>query len=511
MEKSNEKAIDIIKKYLNLHFREEMKYDDCLNELCNFDLFLSCHNYVLKIDDIVSLLDSCNGFNYCAKVIFDKNEKLIKNNKMIYIFKRDLFINIIYTYCMVNNIEIVDSETYDGNCRGLYEGLDIYYQSIKDYKLLTFEEEQNLGRRMKQGDLEAKNIFITHNLKLVVNIAKEYRGRGLNLDDLIGYGNIGLIKAVEGYNPELGFKFSTYANWWIRLNITRGIDDTVSEIKIPVYLRNYIRKYNRTEDDLLKKLNRTPTDDEIATELDIPQKIVDRIKKAKIKTYSMNELINEETDTEMADLIPDNNVDVEESAMKQILVDEVNKLIESSHLTQRELEVIKYRFCFYDGREWTLEEIGKLFNVTRERIRQNEARALCKLRQTRERLLLSSKREVKEVKKEQPTQLTFTTNESMLTKRLKSKMTAADYNKLTVLIMSIRLKRLFPNLDIRELSILLLSLGYINSHFYTIEQIAELLDMECENVINAAKTVLAEYKDIILELDRQTGKSFSLK
>ena len=265
------------------------------------------------------------------------------------------------------------------------EGLNIddpvrmYLKEIGKVPLLTSEEELELAHRMSEGDEEAKKKLAEANLRLVVSIAKRYVGRGMLFLDLIQEGNLGLIKAVEKFDCTKGFKFSTYATWWIRQAITRAIADQARTIRIPVHMVETINKVMRVSRQLLQELGHDPSADEIAAEMNMPVEKVREIMKIAQEPVSLETPIGEEEDSHLGDFIPDDDAPAPAEAASYTLLRE--QLVDVlSTLTPREEKVLKLRFGLEDGRARTLEEVGKEFNVTRERIRQIEAKALRKLR-----------------------------------------------------------------------------------------------------------------------------------
>ena len=255
----------------------------------------------------------------------------------------------------------------------------MYLKEIGKVPLLSAEEEIELAKKMEQGDENAKKRLAEANLRLVVSIAKRYVGRGMLFLDLIQEGNLGLIKAVEKFDYRKGYKFSTYATWWIRRAITRAIADQARTIRIPVHMVETINKLIRVSRQLLQELGREPTPEEIAEEMDMPVDRVREILKISQEPVSLETPIGEEEDSHLGDFIQDDNVPVPADAAAFTLLKE--QLVEVlGTLTEREQKVLRLRFGLDDGRARTLEEVGKEFNVTRERIRQIEAKALRKLR-----------------------------------------------------------------------------------------------------------------------------------
>ena len=275
------------------------------------------------------------------------------------------------------DIEKIDLSVPDGI--GLDDPVRMYLKEIGKVPLLSATEEIELAKRMADGDQEAKKKLAEANLRLVVSVAKRYVGRGMLFLDLIQEGNLGLIKAVEKFDYRKGFKFSTYATWWIRQAITRAIADQARTIRIPVHMVETINKLVRVQRQLLQELGREPSPEEIAENMDIPVERVREIQKISQEPVSLETPIGEEEDSHLGDFIQDDNVPVPAEAAASTLLKE--QLVEVlGTLTEREQKVLRLRFGMDDGRARTLEEVGKEFNVTRERIRQIEAKALRKLR-----------------------------------------------------------------------------------------------------------------------------------
>ncbi len=282
----------------------------------------------------------------------------------------------------IENLENIELENIDLSVPdgvSIDDPVRMYLKEIGKVPLLTADEEIELAKRMEEGDQEAKKRLAEANLRLVVSIAKRYVGRGMLFLDLIQEGNLGLIKAVEKFDYRKGYKFSTYATWWIRQAITRAIADQARTIRIPVHMVETINKLIRVSRQLLQELGREPTPEEIAEEMDMPVDRVREILKISQEPVSLETPIGEEEDSHLGDFIQDDNVPVPaEAATFTLLKEQLDEVL--STLTEREQKVLILRFGLEDGRARTLEEVGKEFNVTRERIRQIEAKALRKLR-----------------------------------------------------------------------------------------------------------------------------------
>ena len=278
-----------------------------------------------------------------------------------------------------DNDDFVIEDTAIINSAMSDDPVKLYLKEIGSYPLLTIEDEINLAKRIEQGDEFAKKQLAESNLRLVVSIAKRYVGRGLSFLDLIQEGNLGLIKAVDKFDYTKGYKFSTYATWWIRQSITRSIADQSRTIRIPVHMSEVINKTYRVSRNLLQELGREPTEQELSKALDMPIEKVREILKVSADPISLDTPIGEEDDSHLGDFIKDDSiVGPEDAAAYSMLQDQISKLLNT--LTDREQRVLTLRFGLDDGRTRTLEEVGKEFKVTRERIRQIEAKALRKLR-----------------------------------------------------------------------------------------------------------------------------------
>jgi len=302
----------------------------------------------------------------------------------------------LYNTLMENNIEvrgededgsspslkddiIVDDVPDESKDMSVNDNVRMYLKEIGKISLLSMEEEQELSKKVAEGDEKAKNILAESNLRLVVSIAKRYVGRGLLFLDLIQEGNIGLMKAVEKFDYDKGYKFSTYATWWIRQAITRALADQARTIRVPVHMVETINKMARIERQMTLELNREPTDQELSKKMGLSVDKIAEIRKISQDPVSLETPIGEEDDSHLGDFLADERtMSPEEFANYEVLKDELREVLDT--LTVREKEVLELRFGLFDGSSHTLEEVGKQFKVTRERIRQIEAKALRKLR-----------------------------------------------------------------------------------------------------------------------------------
>ncbi len=306
-----------------------------------------------------------------------------------YFSKMDLGVEemeMVYHYLADNGIEVIEKEeTVEINTENLLDGVStddpvrMYLKEIGSVPLLSPDEEYELAKKMASGDERAKKILIESNLRLVVSIAKRYTGRGMNFLDLVQEGNLGLIKGVEKFNYERGYKLSTYATWWIRQSVTRALADQARTIRIPVHMVETINRISKVQRNLTLELGYEPSSKEIADELNMPEKKVLEIMQIAREPASLETPIGEEDDSNLGDFVADNTALTPEESVESVLLREhIDVLLED--LKDRERQVIVLRFGLEDGHPRTLEEVGKEFNVTRERIRQIEAKALRKLR-----------------------------------------------------------------------------------------------------------------------------------
>ena len=334
---------------------------------------------IVNLKDVNTLISELNLDNHQIDKIYEKleaNNIIILNSGDEEEPNEELLLEIEEDG---EEMEEKEEISYSPSGSGSDDPVHLYLKEIGNYPLLTIEDEIELSKRIEQGDEEAKNRLTESNLRLVVSIAKRYVGRGLSFLDLIQEGNLGLIKAVEKFDYTKGFKFSTYATWWIRQAITRSIADQSRTIRIPVHMSEIINRTYRVSRNLLQILGREPTEQELADELKLPIEKVREVLKVSADPVSLDTPIGEEDDSHLGDFIRDETVmGPEEAASYAILKDQITKLLDT--LTEREQRVLILRFGLQDGRSRTLEEVGKEFNVTRERIRQIEAKALRKLR-----------------------------------------------------------------------------------------------------------------------------------
>jgi len=353
--------------------KTQIQYEEKMKQL----LSMAKKKAVLEYDEIVDFFNELPMEDEQFDKIVDALEQ---NNVIVMRALEEIDVeddNIVLTQEDEVDLASIDLSVPEGI--DLEDPVRMYLKEIGKVPLLSAEEEIELAKRMEEGDEDAKKRLVEANLRLVVSIAKRYMGRGMSFLDLIQEGNLGLIKAVEKFDYRKGYKFSTYATWWIRQSITRAIADQARTIRIPVHMTETINKLIRVSRQLLQELGTEPTPEEIAREMDMPVEKVREIMKLSQEPVSLETPVGEEDDSHLGDFLQDENAPIPaDAAAFTLLREQLLEVLET--LTDREQKVIRLRFGLDDGRARTLEEVGREFNVTRERIRQIEAKALRKLR-----------------------------------------------------------------------------------------------------------------------------------
>ncbi len=375
---------------LNNYINNKMLNINDLNEVLkyfeNFDEFLETYNYIPTSDILIDLITSNKTYSEMIKLIFEQYQNRIISGKIEEIIDNNILLLSIDTYCMLNNIEIKESDDIfldDDNNDFSSDSVKFYLKEIGRRPLLTAEQEKNLARKIAQGDQKAKKLFIESNLKLVVSIAKKYIGRGLPFLDLIQEGNLGLMTAVDKFDVERGYRFSTYATWRIRQAIARALEEKGRNIRIPSVLYNKVSEYRRIAITLENNLGRSPTIDEIAKEMGLPRETVVKLHKLQTDTVSINVVFGEEKDSELGDFIVVSEKTPEDIVIDDTLQSNIKKLFEKCRLTEREADILMKRFGFDDKSPMTLEEVGNIYNISRERVRQLEEKAIMKIRRSK--------------------------------------------------------------------------------------------------------------------------------
>ena len=376
--------MDINKIYEEINKKKDVTLDDIINII---------DKYQLTEEDQLKLIN-----------MFKKNEKKLTTDEYKEEFKdltEDEKIELEeYELDLIEDMEIENDSYYTVDLDTHVDDLvKMYYLEIARYPLLSAEEERELAKKKDEGDIEAFKKLQEHNLRLVVSIAKRYIGCGLDILDLIQEGNIGLNKACERFDYKLGYKFSTYATWWIKQTITRSIADKAKNIRIPVHMTETVNKLRKRTKELTQELGRTPTDQELIDDLKITKEKYDEVVKADKQEVSIYTGVGEEEDSTLIDFIEDDSVNLEDA----IINTEVRNIMESvfdKYLNEREKEVIKLRYGFIDGDSHTLDDIGKIYGVTRERIRQLQKKAVNKIKRPLLKQLSTDREEYNELIKQ---------------------------------------------------------------------------------------------------------------
>ena len=372
--------IKILNNYYKQNIGSVNEYNDAVVAMKKITNLTKKYHAILTPELLAQLLDINKNFDNALNMIIERNYELIKKTGNISVFLEDEFNNVLLEYCMIKNIELEELEEENDNSDSV-DGLGMYFSHMK--RVLSREEERDLALKVMNGDMEARKILIEHNLRLVVNIAKKYYGTSvLGLDDLIQEGNIGLMTAIDKYNPDLGCKLSTYAVWWIRQAITRAVADSGSIIRKPVHMYEKLMAYKQTVKRLNDQLGYEPDVKRIAEEMNVSVKKVREYEFLSFEPVSLHTQVGDEDnrDTILMDFIQGEN-DVEGDAFKTILHDDVIKALDACGFPERQLDILKLRYGFNElGKCYTLEEIGTKYGVTRERIRQIEVKALKKLK-----------------------------------------------------------------------------------------------------------------------------------
>ena len=355
----------------------------CLEKI---DEFFEKNNFDQTIESIIELINNNQYFKKILEIIFEKYETIIKIGQFENIINNNFIIQSIETYCMLNDIEIKEPEetTEETNYEKDIDSFKAYINSIKKYKLLTKEEEQELFIKYNNGDKRARKKLIESNLRLVIAIAKRYQGRGIQIQDLVQEGNLGIIKAVERFDVNRGYKFSSYATYWIKQSIQRAIEEKARNIKIPAYLYNKINKYLNDISELQIKLGRVPTKEEIEKYTEYTKEEIEIIEQNKLDARSINETISDDKETELENFIILDEKSPEKIAEERNLTEKIQELLKKSNLSEREIEILTARYGLGTDKKETQETISQKYNITRERIRQIEAAALQKLRKSKD-------------------------------------------------------------------------------------------------------------------------------
>ena len=387
--KSDNGLITTINSFCN-YLTISNNYEDDLDELKKLCSFLENNDISINIDLCLEILSNYS-INEIVKNIVERNIKSIQENKVEYIFHSESISSFVSAYCILNNIETYGyNEGASFNENYYTDSLKTYLYDISQSPLLTKEEEVELANRVQSGDKEAKKEFILHNLRLVVSIAKRYYIREIPFLDLIQEGNLGLMTAIEKYNPVLGVRFSSYATYWIKQAISRAVLSRSSPIKISYQMYGKLRTYRKKLNEVLTSFDYTPTIYELSEKMNLPVKQIEEYNFLLEKSVSLNSLVGEEEDTELGDFISNNEETPDEIIIEDNLKKDIDLAFEKARLTEREKLILKYRYGLDNIKTETLLNIGKMFNITHERVRQIELSALAKIRKSEEAVRILS-------------------------------------------------------------------------------------------------------------------------
>ena len=383
-------AMEVLQHFIDEKLTFYNETEKNINELIKIDKLYQKLECLFDVNIRINLVNKNEMISKLLNNIVENNRKVLKKNGIETITDSSLVISLIEIYCELNNIEVnelekyeTEEDEYEETVEVLKDATKMYLHEIQGKPLLTYEEEKTLFIKYNNGDEFAKNELIERNLRLVVSIAKKYTYSGLPLLDLIQDGNIGLIKAIEAFDVTKGFKLSTYATWWIRQGIERGIQNKSRNIRLPVHVYEKVKKYQNVYDELKLKNNQEPSVEEIAKKLKVKESYVLEMQDYKKDTVSMSSIVGDEEDTELGDFIPDKGVSTESTIINLTLKKEIMQLFENCNLKKREIEVLIYRFGLDENEPLTLEQVGKIYNLTRERIRQIEKKAIHKIRKSK--------------------------------------------------------------------------------------------------------------------------------
>ena len=481
----------------------EYSFKDMMTFFNKIGSLFQKNGVIVGYETITKLFDENETIKKYIQDFVATNYNLVVTDRVDDIYPNMFLCQFVDMYCEKNNITVERPENVNEykELANVDDNISMYLQEIGDIPLLTREEEKQLGYQILEGNEEAKKTFAAHNLKLVVSIARHYSGRGMEFPDMIEEGNIGLLKAIDKFDITKGYKFSTYATWWIKQSITRALADKTRSIRLPVYLHAKVTTYKALYEKFLKENFREPSVGEMSIVMKEP---IDRIiyyeKLSRLEPTSLHTKVGQEDDTELGDFIPSEEDGPEELATNEAMKRDVRKLLEIVGLSDRERIVIEERYGLNDNIPKTLQDIGDRFGVTRERIRQVQDKALRKLANPKYASLVSS--------------YLYGTDDARSIRQKKYRTTREDVTRTMPTDMYIRytkfeylrkhLTELFdkPNsaniLEVfsrREAIILILYYGYIENIVCTPEEIAKFLYMDVREVEN----VITELKDVYEE------------
>ena len=383
----NKKMLDLLNVFVDKEFDDSNTFDTAINNLKKLSTLFDEYDFTPSLDLLEDLIKSNKKLHLCINLVYvEYTEQLngMSSKGINKNFDDSFVVSLIDAYCSVNSIDVVEEQNYEDDDNIDYiDSTKAYLSSIGKFSVLTPEEEKELAIEITKGNKYARTQLIESNLKLVVSIAKRFQAFGIPLLDLIQDGNLGLIKAVEKFDVTRGYKFSTYATWWIKQAIMRGIADKSRNIRLPVHTHEKLRIYKKATIELGTKLGRKPTVEEIISNYNLTIEEINNLEKIQSETVSLDTPIGDEEDSRLGDFIPDAGESIEDTVMNSNLHDEIIDLFDECNLTNKEKNVLILRYGLNGDDPMTLDYVGKIYKVTRERIRQIEAKALRKIRKSK--------------------------------------------------------------------------------------------------------------------------------
>ena len=508
-------AMTIISKYINSKFKYHNSYNPAIKQLEDFGKLFTDLNYFLTIDMFSDILNDNDVVKFMFKVIFNSKLDIIKNNQISKITNNETSISMIEMYAIINDIEIIYPGIYDNNSNNIklnFENINlsdmerIYINEI-NCEILKPHEEKALAIRKSQGDKNARKILIERNLRLVVSIAKAYTGRGMALLDLIEEGNVGLITAVDKFDVNKGFKFSTYATWWIKQAISRALMQKVPFISIPVHYQEKIAKYKQTVVILEHELYRTPTTKEVAERLNIPEDKVVELYKMSSDIVSLNSTVKDEGETELGEFIPSDDEPIEDTFIKNYLSTSIVELLIACDLDARSIDVLLSRYGYGNNKIERLEEIGNRYGITRERVRQIENKAIRKIKLSYDKIKNyvsytdNPELALKAISKTfEPIRYKESSNNNLIFKKQKSTRLQGKarfdmvYDDILKIIEEPQFGEILSKVSKTKLIIAFLKLGYVDGTPFTAKTISKFLKISEDYIINTSAEVLIELR-----------------
>ena len=560
---SNSKTVyKILDNYIKQEFTKFSTYKDIMNHFNKLDIFLEDYNFMPNLDLLIEIIDKNADFSEMIEAVLKRYYSQVVSGNASAIFNSSSLVFALEAYCTFKDIEIKEKEfhldEYEISDHRVYDSVKMYLNEIRGIPLLSADDEKRLAIRVSKGDNSARELFIESNLRLVVSIALKYCNRGLPFLDLIQEGNIGLMKAVDKFDFTKGYKFSSYATWWIRQAIGRALADKGNNIRLPVHFYEKMNKYRKVEGNLETKLNRKPTVEEVALEMEISIEDATRMFQYQGGVSSLNATIGDDGDTELKDFIPSDAELPEELAIVSFMNGDVRRVFEECKLNAQEVEVLMLRYGFISPEPMKLLEIGEKIGVSKERVRQIQNKALRKIRGSKYVKVLASYmsypekilggvdiRSIKDTVGDQQNSYSKYMSKGKVTKpttaindtpkckpqeilqpatviddkpkkefreaKERLKQVAAiednaegesksdgtivvDDNNLDILKLPI-FSQTINELSAKKFVIVSLKLGYVDGKRFSSEEIAQFLGIEKEEVLETTKTVLHLYKE----------------